>query len=514
MLDAGRLEWMRLHPEEVVRHVARGDYETFARYLNPKLEMTDFHRSYYRVLDAFAKGVIRRLIVQAPPQHGKSQGSSRGLPEFMLGLNPDLRIVIGSYNATMARSFNRDVQRAMMTPEYRSLFPETRINDGKSRAYSSYACSADQTDMVDRKGSLKVRGRGGALTGATVDVAILDDVYKDFREANSPVVREAAWNWYTSVVRTRLHKGSQELIVFTRWHEDDIIGRIEKSGEKVVAVTSFAELSSVPEGAWVLVNWPAIKVGDPTELDPRAEGEPLWPSHHPIAELEERRRLDPNQFECLYQGDPGSAESRLYHPFRTYVNREEWGRCIRKGAYIDVADGGDDFLAAVTYDVFLSPNRIRNEKTGRYEPYLVALVTDIIYTQDDTDVTYVTVPDMLNLNGTQQAWVESNAGGAQFEKGISPKTKARTVPFHQGGNKESRIISNAAEVNQRIIFPIGWEGRWPAAADHLQRFLRHFRGNTHDDIEDCLTGIYEKDLAPGKTTRYGRRRGGVRVINR
>ena len=146
-------------------------------------------------------------------------------------------------------------------------------------------------------------------------------------------------------------------------------------------------------------------------------------------------------------------------------------------------------------------------------PLIFLLVTDFVYTQDGTEVTYITVPNMLNLNGTEKAWVESNAGGAQFEKNIRGKVKARTEAFHQQGNKESRICSNAGEVNSRIIMPVGWESRWPEVYAHLSRFLRYFKGNTHDDIEDCLTGAYEKEVADGYTGGYHRRARGIRRVN-
>lgn len=500
-------------PDALVRYVARDNFEAYMRYQRPDLDVAGFHRNYYRVLDMFAHRKIKRLIISAPPQAGKSEGSSRGLPSFIEGLNPDTKLVIASYSLAMARTFNRACQRLMGTYEYKSLFPEAMINDGGMRMYNTYQCSADQTDMVSRQGFIKAVGRGGGLTGIPVDVAVLDDIYKDFKEANSPIIREQAWNWYTTVVRTRLHKDSQELIVFTRWHEDDIIGRIEKSGEPIVAARSWSDLEDAPEGAWILVNFPAIKVGPPTEIDPRREGEPLWPERHPLSELEERRRLDPNQFECLYQGDPGSEEGRLYRPFRTYADKGEWGRCVRKGCYIDVADEGDDILAGVCYDVYLSPNRYWDERHRRYRPLLYALVTDMVYTSDDTSVTYVTVPNMINMNGSQRVWVESNAGGAQFEKNIRPKVRGRTEAFHQRANKESRIVSNAAEVNDRIVFPVGWESRWPEVYSHLTRFLRYFKGNTHDDIEDALTGVYEKEIADGRTGGYRSGRVSVRRVN-
>lgn len=501
------------HPEEAVRYIAMDDFETFARYQNPKLDMTDFHHNYYRILDMFAHNRIRRLIISVPPQHGKSLGSSQMLPQFLLGLNPDTRIAICSYAAALSQGFNRAVQRGMVSPQYASLFPKTTINANRQRSAGNAQCNANVTEIVGREGFVKAVGRGGPLTGVPVDVAILDDVYKDFQEANSETVRTAAWDWYTSVVKTRLHKDSREIIVFTRWHEDDIIGKIEKSGETIVRVKEWKDLEDVDPKTWILVNFPAIKVGPPTELDPREEGQALWPNRHPIEELDEKRLQDPNKFECLYQGDPGSAEGRLYGEFKTYSDPSQYGTLLRRGAYVDVADQGNDFLAAVTYDVYKSDFKSFNEKTRKYEPMVFILVTDIEYTQEGTDVTYISVPRMLNERGTRQAWVESNAGGSQFEKNISPKTKARTVPFHQSGNKESRIVSNAAEVNARIVFPVGWKERWPKAADHLARFLRMFRANAHDDIEDCITGIYEKEVMGLGLKGYGGQGRGIRRVN-
>lgn len=507
------MEFLRKNPEEAVKYIARDDLETFARYQNPKLEMSLLHRNYYKILDMFAHGRIRRLIISMPPQHGKSEGSSRILPQFLLGLNPDCKIAICSYAAALSQGFNRAVQRGMASAQYQALFPKSRINNLRQRTAGNAQCNANVTEIIGADGFLKAVGRGGALTGMPVDVAILDDVYKDFAEANSEGVRQAAWDWYVSVVKTRLHKDSREIIVFTRWHEDDIIGKIEKAGDKIIYAERWSDLVDVDPQTWILVNFPAIKVGKPTELDPREDGDAFWVNRHPIGELLAKRMQDPNKFNCLYQGDPGSAEGRLYGVFPTYINASDYGTLVRKGCYIDVADEGSDYLCAITYDVYRSKNTIFNEKTHRYEPLLFCLVTDCVYTQEDTSVTYVSVPDMLNRNGTRQAWVESNAGGSQFEKNISPKTKCRTVPFHQRGNKESRIISNAAEVNKSIVFPFGWESRFPKLYEHLTKFLRYFKANTHDDAADCLTGIYEKEIMELRLKGYGGQGRGVRRIN-
>lgn len=117
-----------INPHELVKAAARKRLINFARYVQPDMVFEPFHIVYYTVLDMFAHGKIRKLIIQQPPQHGKSEGSSRKLPAFMEGLNPDTKICIGSYAATIAQDFNRDVQRIIDTPRYRELFPDTMLN--------------------------------------------------------------------------------------------------------------------------------------------------------------------------------------------------------------------------------------------------------------------------------------------------------------------------------------------------------------------------------------------------
>jgi predicted phage terminase large subunit-like protein len=448
------------------------------------------------------------------PTHN-SEGSSRKLPAFMLGLNPDTKICIGSYAATIARDFNRDVQRIIDTPKYREIFPKTFLNGSNVVTMANtYLRNSDVIEMVGHKGSLRVVGRGGSLTSKTVDVSILDDVYKDYAEGNSPIVRNAAWKWYTTVVRTRLHNDSQELIVFTRWHDDDLIGRIEKSGETVIEIKSWDDVKNIPAGAWVRINFEGLKTGEPTEIDPREPGAALWDRRHSRAKLEGQRALDPVQFQCLYQGNPGNAEGKLYrNPFRTYVDKSEWGTFVRSGNYTDVADEGDDFTFSACYDVYKSGNEAWNEQKKRFEPILYALITDMVFTQENTEVTAVTVPEMINRCGTQKAWIESNNGGAGFEKLIRKKIKAISEPFYQGANKESRIITNSASVNAQIIMPLGWEERFPKIHEHVTGFLRDFPANEHDDPEDGLTGIYEKELADGDTRPYSQATRGIKRRN-
>ena len=504
---------MKINPDEIVQAAARKRLTNFAKYVKGDLSFSPFHEVYYTLLDLFAHGVIKKMIVQVPAQHGKSEGSSRLLPSFMLGLDPDLKICIGSYAATIAQDFNRDVQKIIDAPEYHDIFPDTFLNGSNVVTMANTALkNSTVIEMVGHKGSLRVVGRGGSLTSKTVDIMIMDDIYKDYQEANSPIVREAAWKWYTTVVKTRLHNNSQELIVFTRWHEDDLIGRIERS-EEVVNFTSWEDLKHLDNSKWLRINFEALKTTPPNDIDPREVGEALWEERHSRKRLESMRALDPVQFECLQQGNPSSAEGRLYTTFKTYVDQSEYGKLVRKGCYVDVADEGDDYLSAATYDIYVSPNEAYNERKQRFEPIVYALITDIEFTQANTDVTTLTVPNMINRNGTQKAWIESNNGGSGFEKVVRKKVKALTYPFHQTNNKESRIVSKAAFVNAQIVFPFGWETRFANFYDHISRFLRNFGANKHDDAADMLTGIYEKEIESGNFGKYKENSGGITYYN-
>ena len=507
------LKQIQENPELLVRFMASKRFSNFARYMKPQLDMTNFHKVYYEILDRFAKGEIRKLIVSVSPQCGKSEGSSRLLPAFLLGLNPDLKIVIGSYNADQAKSFNRDVQRIVNSEAYKATFPDTYFNNGKLRMDNVYLCNSEVSEPVGHSGFVRAVGRNGALTGKAVDILILDDVYKDYNEANSPIIREQAFKWYSTVCRTRLHNDSQELIVFTRWHEDDLIGRIEQSGEPIIELKTWAQLKDIPFGAWVYINFPALKVGEPTELDPRQEGEALWEKKHSKKKLLATRALDPVMFECLYQGNPSSAESRLYGEFKTYTDKSEFGVFVRKGCCIDVADTGKDFLCSVCYDVYKSPNTTYNESTHRFEPILFLLVTDIIYTDEGTEVTYVTVPRQINEHGSQLVWVESNNGGSQFAKKIEKKVRAQVRQFFNSSNKETRIITNASSVMESVVFPFGWENQYPKAYESLSKFLRNFSANAHDDLEDVLTMMCEKEVLSGNTKPYSMMRRGIKRRN-
>lgn len=461
-------------PEQARYELCRRNLLDMTQYLWPAFHATHFHTSYYKVLDMFAKGIIKKLIVTIPPQHGKSQGSSKYLPAFMLGRNPNLNIALMSYSTTFARKFNRHLQRVIDTPEYHKVFPKTSISTTLSKGFLR---NADEFEIIDYTGSFKVVGREGALTGNPVDVLIFDDLYKDAIEANSPVIRENVIEMYKAVAETRLHNDSQQLCVFTRWHEEDLIGYFEKQ-YNVITIASFDDIDPDIDwtDTWVKINYEAIKESEPTELDPREPGEALYPQRHSIKGLQKKQNTDPIVFGCMYQGDPQPKEGLLYSTFKTYT---EIPPVRARKNYTDTADEGNDYLCSICYN-----DCVDN----------LIYVTDIIYTQEAMETTEVTVPMMLDRNQTTKAKVESNNGGRGFARVIKEKTKGCNVEwFHQSQNKESRIITNASTVNQRVIFPADWATRWPLFHSHVTKYKKLFKANKHDDAPDTLTGIVETE---------------------
>ena len=467
----------------VEAEIARRSLSGFARVTQPNFELSKFHTNYYAVLELFARGVIKKLIVSIPPQHGKSLGSSILLPAYMLGLNPDLKICIASYSLSLAAKFNRSVQRIISSNKYSRIFPQTRIKTGQ--AEREYVRTAENFDVVNHLGGVLSVGREGPLTGNRVDVMILDDIYRDAMEANSQIVRKNAWEWYTSVVRTRLHNDSAELIVFTRWHRQDIVGLISEH-EPVVQLKSLTE--DFDAHKWYVLNFQAIKDGEPFELDMRAKGEALWEERHSIESLDVKRRLDPHIFEALYQGNPVSSEGLLYGDnFKTYSQLPE--NIHKRSSYTDTADTGDDYLCSVCYI-------IDNEK--------VIYITDVVFTRLGMEVTESAVAAMLSRNQTRKAWIESNNGGRGFARSVQALAPECDVEwFFQSANKESRILTNSSSVLKHIRMPQDWAVRWSEFYQELTLYRRSFRANRNHDAADVLTGIIEREIFSAKRSTFG-----------
>lgn len=457
------------------------DLLSFTKATFKKFQSSGFHKKYYNILDLFARGEIKNLIVSAPPQHGKSEGSSRRLPAYIAGKRPDLKQALISYNATKAEKFGREIMGIMREPIYADIFPDVKYPD---RGYTGAKANTNTTrESVNSEGSMKFVGVGGPLTGDAVDLLLLDDLYKDWQDANSPIIQERVWDWYLSVAETRLHNDSQQLIVFTRWSENDLVAKLEELG-KVKEYTGgdiYEFLKTLKEDEFIKINFKAIKEGEPTDFDERKEGEALYPEKHSIFKLRSARSKDADKFDCLYQGDPVSKDGLMYSAFKTYSTKPEF-KIIKN--YTDTADTGADKLCSIVYGLPL-------DKVDDH-----CYVLDIIYTPEPMEVTEPLTADLILRNNVNLTNIESNNGGRSFaravEKLVKEKKKNLEIKwFHQGANKEARIYSNSASVTNTIVFPSDWSVRWPEFYKAVTKYKKEFKANKFDDAPDTLTGIVE-----------------------
>lgn len=281
-----------LFDEEVRREIARRSLHEFIQYINPEYITSYFSETVCASLDNFLiemmAGKRPILILGAPPQHGKSDIVSRYLPAYFFGKYPDMRVAGLSYGKDLASDMNRDVQRIMMSEEYKALFPESCLNAKRVVTVEIEAKRNSETfEIVGRKGAYISQGIGGPLTGKKVDLGIIDDPIKNAKEALSPVTKKATWNWYISTFKTRLSKNSGEIIMATRWATDDLSGRVIDSSDKAKVLA-----------------FPAIN----------ERGEALVPELHPIDSLLEKKALFGDYFwSAMYQQTPKPGDGQIFH---------------------------------------------------------------------------------------------------------------------------------------------------------------------------------------------------------
>lgn len=475
MTDRELKEQELLAKEELLRRQSQKSLLRFTMSTMPNFYPADFHRFYYDVLTDFAFGKIKKLMVFMPPQHGKSEGSTRRLPAFILGLNPNIKIAMVSYSASKAVKFNRELQRIIDTDEYSKIFPNTALTSRRVVSNGTWLRNSYECEIVGFRGGFKTVGVGGALTGEPVDVLIMDDIYKDAASAWSAKSRETINDWYDTVAETRLHNDSRQLIVFTRWHEDDLAGRL---------IREQGEFSKDNTDGWKIVTYKAIKEGNPTEYDPREDGVPLWPERHSLHKLQLIRRRNPHVFESLYQQNPQPSEGLMYeHGFRTYDEKPLHSYTTK--AYVDTADTGEDYLCCIIY---------RETREFIY-------VLDVLYTQKPMEYTEPRVAQLLTKHQVDDAVIESNGAGRSFARNVEQHCRAmgnrqtRFNWFYQSQNKEIRIYSHSAEVQNVVLMPTGWERLW--SDFHIALTSYHKTGkNLHDDAPDALTGCVEQMTIP------------------
>lgn len=272
---------------------------------SPTYQMGWVHAEICGELENFLAAVRRkespRLLLTMPPRHGKSEIASRRFPAYALGRDPDLSFIATSYSADLASRMNRDVQRIIDDEVYRAIFPGTRLCGKNS---GDGIRTADLFEIVGHRGVYRSAGVGGGITGMGGDIILIDDPIKDRAEADSPTIRNRVWDWYTSTLYTRLAPGGGIIVIQTRWHMDDLAGRL-------------LEAQRTGQGdAWRVVNFPAIA----EENEPyRKAGEALHPERYPLEQLQAiRAAIGSRDWAALYQQRPAPDGGAIF--------RAEWLR--------------------------------------------------------------------------------------------------------------------------------------------------------------------------------------------
>jgi len=342
------------------RQQAQTNLMDFTEYTKPDYSANWHHRELARMLDLVAMRKCPRLMVFMPPQHGKSELVSRRFPAFLLGRNPDMRLIGCSHTNDLAVSMNRDVQRIMTSDAYARVFPGVTLNDRWVRRVTRMQArrTLDFFEIPGYRGSLRSAGVGNSIAGNPADGAIIDDPFGKREDADSPVMRQRVWDWYANDLYSRLSAKAWIVLTHTRWHRDDLAGRL---------LRKMADRSA---DQWKVLCLPAV-LDDGAAADPCDERRPggeawpekvLWPQFKSAADLEIVRQQDAKAYAALYQQDPTDASMAEWAPECfgdwIWVQPEKWPRQFDlRVVCVDASKGRSDKQGDYCAIVFLGVGR-------------------------------------------------------------------------------------------------------------------------------------------------------------
>ncbi len=412
-----------------------------------------------RYLEAVTAGEILRLMIFEPPRHGKSEQVTIHYPAYRLERDPTLRVIIGSYNETLAARFSRRTRRIV----------EARL-----------ALSRERTAAVDweteRDGGLRAVGVGGGITGHGGQLILVDDPIKNREEADSATYRERVWDWWRDDLYTRLEPGGAIILIMTRWHQDDLAGRI---------------LASEDAPNWTVVRLPALaEEGDPLG---RQVGAALCPQRYDVAALAKIRLvLGEHSFAALYQQRPLPAEGGLFKAawFAQRLTEAEVGPLEALVRYWDKAAsaGQGDYTVGVL---------MGRSAEGRY------VVLDVVRGRWETfereRVIVSTAARDRERWGEVAIWLEQEpgSGGADSARATIRALSGHVVRAETAtGQKTARAEPLAAQAGAGNVLVVraAWNAAW---IDELCIFPH----GEHDDQVDASSGAFNK-LAVRQSVEY------------
>lgn len=425
--------------------LARTDLACYCVATRPQFSRAPHHELIISRLEAVERGELSRLMIFLPPRHGKSLLASALFPSWFLGRHPNRNVAFASFGQELSDKFGRQVRNLVAAPLHRAIFPECIMSEDSTAAHCF---------TTSQGGGYVGVGRGGPLTGRGADLLILDDLVKDHQEASSETVRRASWEWFTSVAYTRLEPGGAIILIQTRWHQDDLAGRIlaNNSGED-----------------WEVLSLPAIAEHGESF---RREGEALWPERFGLAELARiRAAVGERVFASLYQQKPSAAEGVIFRRewWNTYTPPPEcqlirvvqsWDTAFKEGAQ-------NDFSVCTTWGVSESCYFLLNLWRDRAEfPALKRKMIDLAREWNPTEIL-----------------VEDRASGQSLIQELNSSTLLPIIAVKPDADKQSRAQAITPMIEAGKIF-LPENERW--VQDFLDE-MSSFPNGTHDDIVDSTS---------------------------
>ena len=275
---------LKLAEKKKGSHV-KSDFLNFVKHVWPQFIEGSHHKIIAEKFNDIANGKIKRLIINMPPRHTKSEFASNLLPAWMVGRKPDLKIIQTTHTTELAIRFGRKAKTLIDSPEYQQIF-KTRLRE------DSQAAGKWETEQG---GEYYAAGVGSAITGRGADLLIIDDPHSE-QDALNAAALEKAYEWYTSGPRQRLQPGGAIVVVMTRWSTKDLTGALLKSQKEIKS------------DKWEVVEFPAIM----------PSGEPVWPQYWKLDELEGvKASLSVPKWNAQWMQDPTSEEGSI-------IKRDWW----------------------------------------------------------------------------------------------------------------------------------------------------------------------------------------------
>lgn len=445
----------------------RADFLAYRKTINPKIKWGWWQEEIAVKLQEFYDDLIAgkrpKLVIQAPPQHGKSVQIIDFI-SWVAGKHPELRTIYTSFSERLGIRANLRLQRLYDSVVYQEIFPRTRINkSGPMGPSGQYLRNREILEYVDSEGFFRNTTVRGSITGESLDLGVIDDPIRGRSDANSETIRDAAWDWFTDDFFTRFSEEAGLLAILTRWHIDDPIGRlIERYPD--VKVLSYAAIAEVDEPH-------------------RKKGEALFPEHKSIEFLREREKImDSGNWLALYQQRPTAAEGELFKPDQIQViDALPYG-------HIQWVRGWD--LASTTDGDFTAGGKLGRLPDGRF------VIGDMVRLRVGPDER-----DAAMVNTASQDGVSTKISIPQ-DPGQAGKTQVlyltrelvgypvTTSP--ESGDKVTRAEPFAAQVNVGNVVML--RGSWNGA---LIDEMRMFPNGSFDDQIDSLSRAFSHLIGGG-----------------